>query len=255
MASSNAVRPLDWVNVRRFWIFSRLVVKSSTSSGRSLNCTRKNSSSGLAVLKKCATASRDFVSLFPMLPLVSKTQPMESGASSLAKWVTFCSTLSSNSRKFSFSNPVTKRLSGSVTVTLIKTTVVSTRMSVFGPFASGAVGLARGSIVTLGLSALQATDPSNRDSRSGKWILVRDVIGLSHSSIRVYQDLDVIFQKAEIPNGILLFGEFRPPQAGSNDLSLVRQSRPPLDTTYGGIQHRLWYSPAFVVFVALPREM
>jgi hypothetical protein len=35
----------------------------------------------------------------------------------------------------------------------------------------------------LGLSALQATDPSNRDSSRGNWKLIRDVIGLSHSSI------------------------------------------------------------------------
>ena len=39
----------------------------------SLNCTRKNSSSGLASLKNCATAWRDFSSLLPMLPLQSNT--------------------------------------------------------------------------------------------------------------------------------------------------------------------------------------
>ncbi len=56
-------------------------------SARSLNCTRKNSSSGLAVLKNCETACRDFSSLLPMLPLQSKITPTESGASSLENWV------------------------------------------------------------------------------------------------------------------------------------------------------------------------
>ena len=44
-----------------------------------------------------------------MLPLVSKTMPTESGASSLENCVTSCSTLSSKSLKFSLSRPVTKR--------------------------------------------------------------------------------------------------------------------------------------------------
>src|SRR5438093_130765 len=132
-----------------------------------------------------------------MLPLVSKTKPIESGASSLAKWTTFCSTLSSMSRKFSFSSPVTKRLSGSVTVTLIRTTVVSTRISVRGPLGPGAVGLARGSTETFGLSALRPTDKNRRHKgakRSNRHLL-RDVIGPSHSSIRVYQKRDCTFQK------------------------------------------------------------
>ena len=68
-------------------------------------------------MKNWFAASRDFCSLLPMLPLVSKMRPTESGASSLAKWAIFCSVLSSKTRKCSFSNPVTKRFSGSVTVT------------------------------------------------------------------------------------------------------------------------------------------
>src|SRR5437763_6754647 len=64
-----------------------------------------------------------------MLPLVSKTRPIEMGASSLEKALISCSTLSSKSLKWSFSSPVTKRLRGSVTVTLIKTNVLLTRIS------------------------------------------------------------------------------------------------------------------------------
>ena len=63
-----------------------------------------------------------------MLPLQSKTTPTESGASSLENWVISCGSLSSNSLKFSFSSPVTKRFKGSVTVTGISTSVLSTRM-------------------------------------------------------------------------------------------------------------------------------
>ena len=102
MASSSAVLPLDCVNVSRLWISSRAWVKEMPISARSLNCTRKNSSSGLAVFMNWATAWRDFSSLLPMLPLVSKTTPTESGASSLENCTNFCSVLSSNSRKCSF---------------------------------------------------------------------------------------------------------------------------------------------------------
>src|SRR5271165_3430001 len=61
-----------------------------------------------------------------MLPLVSKTKPMEMGASSEENCVICCSTLSSKSLKCSFSRPVTKRFSGSVTVTLMSTRVLFT---------------------------------------------------------------------------------------------------------------------------------
>src|SRR6266403_1545683 len=135
-----------------------------------------------------------------MLPLVSKTKPIERGASSLAKWTIFCSPLSSKTLKFSFSRPVTKRFSGSVTVTLIRTTVVSTRMSLRGPLAAGAVGLALGSTVTLGLSAHHPGDAINAlmssSWGSNRWI--RDVIGPSHSSFRVYQKLNYRSQKTDL---------------------------------------------------------
>ena len=84
-----------------------------------------------------------------MLPLMSKTSPTLSGASSLENCWIFCSTLSSEILKFSFSSPVTKRFSGSVTVTGMSTTVVSTRMFAFGSGASDlSVGLTRGSMLT-----------------------------------------------------------------------------------------------------------
>ena len=76
-------------------------------------------------LRRCL---RDFCSLLPMLPDASNTSPIESGASSLENCVISCFTLSSKSVKCSFSRPVTKRLSGSVTVTLMRTSWVSTRI-------------------------------------------------------------------------------------------------------------------------------
>ena len=65
-----------------------------------------------------------------MLPLASKTSPTLKGASSLENCVIVCSAFSSKSLKCSFSNPVTNRFIGSVTVTLIRTSCVSTRMLV-----------------------------------------------------------------------------------------------------------------------------
>ena len=65
-----------------------------------------------------------------MLPLASNTRPTLSGASSLENWVIVCSTFSSVSLKCSFSRPVTNRFIGSVTVTLIRTSCVSTRILV-----------------------------------------------------------------------------------------------------------------------------
>src|SRR6266481_160918 len=135
-----------------------------------------------------------------MLPLVSKTKPIESGASSLAKCTTFCSPLSSKTLKFSFSRPVTKRFSGSVTVTLIRTTVVSTRMSLRGPLAAGGVGFALESIATLGLSALQASDAISRHrvKNRRKRSCIRDVIGVSHRRVRVYLKSHYGFQNPEL---------------------------------------------------------
>ena len=126
MASSRAVRPLDCVKVSRFWITSKLRVNPDIISGRSLNCTRKNSSSGLAVLKNWATASRALLILCPMLPLASKTIPSEIGASSAPNCVISWSILSSVRLKCPFSRPVTSRAIGSVTVTLISTSGTST---------------------------------------------------------------------------------------------------------------------------------
>src|ERR1035438_6953668 len=55
-----------------------------------------------------------------MLPLESKTMPMETGASSFAKFVTGCSTPSSKTRKFSCRRSVTDVPSGVVTWTGIR---------------------------------------------------------------------------------------------------------------------------------------
>src|SRR5205823_13732192 len=117
-----------------------------------------------------------------------------------AKCTIFCSPLSSKTLKFSFSRPVTKRFSGSVTVTLTRTTVVSTRISLRGPLAAGGVGFALESIATLGLSALQASDAirKHRVNNRRKRSCIRDVIGLSHRRFRVYQKSDYSFQKLEL---------------------------------------------------------
>ena len=84
-----------------------------------------------------------------MLPLVSNTNPTLSGASSLENCRIFCSTLSSEILKFSFSRPVTKRFRGSVTVTGMSTMVVSVRILALGSGASAfSEGFARGSMFT-----------------------------------------------------------------------------------------------------------
>ena len=57
-----------------------------------------------------AAAMRALSILSDMLPLASKISPAESGTSSLEKCSIFCEVLSSNTRKCSFSRPVTKRL-------------------------------------------------------------------------------------------------------------------------------------------------
>jgi len=59
MASSSAVRPLDCAKVSWFWISSTSRVSGTTIFGWSLNSTRKNSSSGLAVWNNAAAARRE----------------------------------------------------------------------------------------------------------------------------------------------------------------------------------------------------
>src|SRR5215472_9127953 len=120
MASSNAVRPLEEVSIRRLCRSSTLLVNELVSSARSLKLTRKNSSSGLAVLRKSTAASRALPILLPMLPLQSKITPMEMGTSSEEKATISCSTLSSKTRKLSGSRPLTKRSLGSVTTTFTR---------------------------------------------------------------------------------------------------------------------------------------
>src|SRR4029077_4342274 len=100
---------------------STLGVKRLFRSGRSLKLTLKNSSRGLAVFRNFTPAWRDLPILSDMLPLMSKMTPIEIGTSSLEKVAISCSLPSSNTRKFSFSKPVTRRSLGSVTVILTST--------------------------------------------------------------------------------------------------------------------------------------
>src|SRR5882762_3286252 len=121
MASSRAVRPLGIVNTSLPWMSSTDCVKSEISSGRSAKAIMKNSSCGFAVLKNSLTASRDLSILLLMLPLTSKMTPMETGASSLEKFLISCGSLPSRMEKFSRSRPVTSRFRGSVMVTGTRT--------------------------------------------------------------------------------------------------------------------------------------
>src|SRR6202020_2692296 len=63
-----------------------------------------------------------------MLPLLSITSPMLTGISSRLKTDSFCSTLSSRTRKFSSFNPSTNRLRSSSTVVCNTTRFTSTRI-------------------------------------------------------------------------------------------------------------------------------
>src|SRR5215472_11518437 len=120
MASRSAVRPLGEVSIRRLCKSSTLLVNELVSSARSLKLTRKNSSCGLAVLRKSTAASRALPILLLMLPLQSKITPIEMGTSSEEKVTISCSTLSSKTRKLSGSRPLTKRSLGSVTTTFTR---------------------------------------------------------------------------------------------------------------------------------------
>src|ERR1035437_8942151 len=83
-----------------------------------------------------------------MLPLVSKTRPTATGSSSMANCVIGCGTLSSKTRKFSFSRPETGRFSGSLTVTGTRIRVVSTRILARPGASCFEAGLGGGSILT-----------------------------------------------------------------------------------------------------------
>src|ERR1035437_146832 len=131
MASSSGVRCPLFPVASRAWMSSTEAVKSSINSGRSLKPMTKNSSSGLAVLMNCRMDSRARISFEVMEPERSKMIPMETGASSLAKVLIFCSPLLSKTLKSSFSSPVTRRFMGSVTV--IGTSTMSTFMRMSAP--------------------------------------------------------------------------------------------------------------------------
>lgn len=90
-------------------------VKGTLTFAPPLNSTRKNSSCVLAVLKNAVTASAAFSILLIMLPLLSKSRPIETGASSLSKCTMGCSTLSSVRWKFSRLRLVTEEPASVVT--------------------------------------------------------------------------------------------------------------------------------------------
>src|ERR1039458_8209021 len=193
-ASSSAVEPLDFEKRSSFSIAPVSEVSGSRSLGALSNSTRQNSSWGLAMRKNSLAAARERISLSPMLPLVSKTRQTETGSSSIANCVIGCGTLSSKTRKFSFSRPETGRLSGSLTVTGTRISVVSTRIlgtragaSCFG------TGLGRCSILTCALSAHArpianpAAAPANRRMFNGP------LDGIVHSGGRENSDGKMCF--------------------------------------------------------------
>ena len=79
-----------------------------------------------------------------MLPLMSKTTPKDSGASSLEKWRMSCFSPFSKSSKLVCSRPVTSRLSGSVIVAGMSTRSTSTRNGLVCVFSAASVGLSYG---------------------------------------------------------------------------------------------------------------
>src|ERR1022692_5077483 len=137
MASSSAVLPFGAAYTSLLWMSSMEVVKSARTSGFSEKVTRKNSSSGFAVLKNSTTASRDLSILLDIDPLTSKITPNETGASSLEKWLISCGWPLSVRKKLSFSSPVTRRFMGSVTVTGTRTRSTSLRMGLVWVLSDG----------------------------------------------------------------------------------------------------------------------
>src|SRR5262249_55958399 len=120
-----------------------------------------------------------------MLPLLSITRPMLTGTSSRLKTASFCSALSSNTRKFSSFNPSTNFPRSSSTVVCSTTKLTSTLM--LPPCAldwPGGVGCAGGK--EMGLSCAEALDEkqSARRTRDGiaalaarvTWSVTRRVI-------------------------------------------------------------------------------
>src|ERR1035437_1820800 len=172
-ASSSAVEPLDFEKRRSFSIAPVSEVSGSRSLGALSNSTRQNSSSGFAMRKNSLAAMRERFSLSPMLPLVSNTRQTATGSSSMAKCVIGCGTLSSKTRKFSFSRPETGRFSGSLTVTGTRIRVVSTRILARPGASCFGAGLGRGSILTWPASvpashiANPTASPANRRMSNG----------------------------------------------------------------------------------------
>src|SRR5579859_763738 len=127
--------------------------KSARNCGRSLKVIMKNSSCGLAVLKNSITASRAFMILSFMLPLISKITPREMGASSVEKCFTTWTSLPSRMEKFSLSSPVTIRFQSSVTVTFTSTRFTSTCTGLVWFLRPASAAATAGSLAPAGFTA------------------------------------------------------------------------------------------------------
>jgi hypothetical protein len=83
--SSSAVVPLVRNAPTCPRMSSERLVMGTVTRASVLNLTKKNSSSGLALLRRVFTASRALGSLDCMLSLASKTMPIDTGTSSASK--------------------------------------------------------------------------------------------------------------------------------------------------------------------------
>ena len=104
MPSSSAVRPLDLREGQPVLDLFRVVRERHHQLRPVVELHQEELVLRIGGLEELGGRLARFLQLGPMLPLVSNTMPIESGASSLENCVIFCSTLSSNSLKCSFSS-------------------------------------------------------------------------------------------------------------------------------------------------------
>ena len=123
-------------------------VNGRTSSGLSLKVTSENSSPFTEPAKNCSTAVRESWIRLRMLPLMSKTRPVESGASDRENETISCSVSSSRTRKAFCGKPRTGRSRWSATVTGISTSFTSSRKVDRGNSSEIGCGRDRGTIET-----------------------------------------------------------------------------------------------------------
>src|SRR5215472_13339869 len=163
MASSKDVRPRGCATSIAFSISSERLVKSVASLGSSEKVIRKNSSCGLEASQNWRTASRARSSLSRMLPLTSRMIPIETGASSLEKFLICCGCLFSKSLKLSRSRPVTGRFIASVMVT---GTVTSSTLERIRPML-GRCGVPKGTsemLLCRGATCMSSIDVCAKDT-------------------------------------------------------------------------------------------